>query len=84
MGSFTPYLKALKMIEVSVSVVCGPVIGAFSQCSMFLGDADKLHNPSVLILYECGWQHHVSTPVYCGPEDSSGRHCDKWQSAACL
>lgn len=83
MGSFVSYLKTLKIIEVFVSVVCSPVIGAFSRCSMFLGDADKLHDPSVLILYECGWQHLVSTPVCCGPEESSSQHCDKWQSAAC-
>lgn len=66
LGSCTPYLQILK---VSVCIVCSLVIGAFSQCSMFLDDINEVHNPSLLILYECGWQQCVSTPVLCGTGD---------------
>lgn len=46
-----------------------------SQYSMFLDDIGKVHNPSLLILYECGWQQCVSSPVHCGKEDCIGQHC---------
>lgn len=68
-------ISYLKTLRVSLCTVCSPIKGAFSQCSMVLYDIDKLHNPSLLILYECGWQQCVSTPVHCGTEDPSGQHC---------
>lgn len=48
---FRPCTSYLRAIHFVWCVVLSS--GASSPCSMFLCDTEKVHNPSLLILYEC-------------------------------